>query len=68
MAHKKALIVGPFGVIGRNLVHYLSKQEDWHIVGLSRRSPALQVAESITDGELKAKEIATIANIGSQRS
>lgn len=39
MAHKKALIVGPFGVIGRNLVHYLSKQQDWDIVGLSRRSP-----------------------------
>lgn len=36
---KKAVIVGGLGVIGRNLIEYLSPQADWDLVGLSRRSP-----------------------------
>lgn len=39
MASKTALVVGASGGIGQNLVQYLSKQEDWEIVGLSRRKP-----------------------------
>ena len=35
---KTALVVGAQGVIGRNLVEYLLTQDDWNIIGLSRRS------------------------------
>ncbi|RJS26084.1 NAD-dependent dehydratase [Corallococcus sp. H22C18031201] len=35
--HKVALVVGAQGVIGRNLVQYLSTLPDWDVVGLSRR-------------------------------
>jgi nucleoside-diphosphate-sugar epimerase len=33
-----ALVVGPHGVIGRNLVSHLEEQGGWEVVGLSRRS------------------------------
>lgn len=39
MAKKKAVVVGGLGVIGRNLVNHLSRDEDWELVGLSRRTP-----------------------------
>ncbi|MCB1806142.1 MAG: NAD-dependent epimerase/dehydratase family protein, partial [Candidatus Competibacteraceae bacterium] len=39
MNKKKAVIVGGLGVIGRNLIHYLTPFEDWDMVGLSRREP-----------------------------
>lgn len=42
MASKTALVVGASGGIGQNLVQYLSKQEDWEIVGLSRRKPSFE--------------------------
>jgi len=41
---KVALIVGAGGVIGRNLIAYLSTLEDWKIVGLSRRPPDSDLA------------------------
>ena len=41
MTTKKALVVGASGGIGQNLVHYLSEQKDWEIVGLSRSKPRL---------------------------
>lgn len=34
---KVALVAGAQGVIGRNLINYLLKQEAWDIIGLSRR-------------------------------
>ncbi|QBD80303.1 SDR family oxidoreductase [Ktedonosporobacter rubrisoli] len=34
---KVALVVGAQGVIGRNLIEYLSTLDDWDIIGLSRR-------------------------------
>jgi nucleoside-diphosphate-sugar epimerase len=39
MTKKKAVIVGGLGVIGRNLINYLTPFEDWDLVGLSRRAP-----------------------------
>ena len=39
MARKTAVVVGSLGVIGRNLVHHLEPQDEWDIVGLSRRTP-----------------------------
>lgn len=34
---KVALVIGAQGVIGRNLVDHLAKQEDWRVIGVSRR-------------------------------
>ncbi len=40
MAKKKAVIVGGLGVIGRRLIEHLhGLNDDWEIVGLSRRGP-----------------------------
>ena len=36
---KKALVAGALGVIGRSLIQELEKQQDWEIVGISRRVP-----------------------------
>jgi nucleoside-diphosphate-sugar epimerase len=35
---KQAIVVGALGVIGRYIVERLLKQEDWSVVGLSRRA------------------------------
>ena len=34
---KTALVIGANGVIGRNLIEYLTKLPDWNIIGVSRR-------------------------------
>jgi len=39
MERKQAVVVGALGVIGRALVSRLTAQEDWDVVGLSRRRP-----------------------------
>jgi nucleoside-diphosphate-sugar epimerase len=39
LERKTALIAGGLGVIGRNLVNYLSDRNDWNVVALSRRAP-----------------------------
>ena len=36
---KKALVAGALGVIGRSLIQELEIQQDWEIVGISRRVP-----------------------------
>jgi nucleoside-diphosphate-sugar epimerase len=36
---KKALVTGATGVVGGNLVLYLSGLDDWDVIGLSRRTP-----------------------------
>lgn len=36
-SRKTALVVGANGVIGRNLIDYLTTLPDWNIIGLSRR-------------------------------
>ena len=36
---KKALVAGALGVIGRSLIQELEKQQDWEIVGISRKVP-----------------------------
>ena len=36
---EKALVAGALGVIGRSLIQELEKQQDWEIVGISRRVP-----------------------------
>ncbi len=42
MTHRKAVVVGGLGVIGRNLLNHLTGFDDWDIVGLSRRAPDLE--------------------------
>lgn len=36
---KKALVAGASGVVGRRLAEYLHGQDNWEVVGLSRREP-----------------------------
>jgi nucleoside-diphosphate-sugar epimerase len=36
-ATKTALVVGAHGVIGTNLIHYLTTLDSWNIIGLSRK-------------------------------
>jgi nucleoside-diphosphate-sugar epimerase len=36
--HKEAVVVGSLGVIGRYIVERLLRQDDWSVVGLSRRA------------------------------
>ena len=38
MAMKRAVVVGALGVIGRYIVERLLKEDDWSVVGLSRRA------------------------------
>jgi nucleoside-diphosphate-sugar epimerase len=38
MAMKKAVVVGALGVIGRYIVERLLSEDDWTVVGLSRRA------------------------------
>jgi len=41
MIKRVALITGATGVVGRNLLAHLLKAEDWEIIAVSRRSPAV---------------------------
>ncbi len=45
MKHRKAVVVGAQGVIGRSVVNHLEQLGDWEVVGLSRRasSPSARV-------------------------
>jgi antitoxin MazE len=36
--HKQAVVVGALGVIGRYIVERLLRQDDWSVIGLSRRA------------------------------
>ncbi|WP_165406060.1 SDR family oxidoreductase [Bradyrhizobium genosp. SA-3] len=36
--HKEAVVVGALGVIGRYIVERLLRQDDWSVIGLSRRA------------------------------
>ena len=62
---KKALVVGASGVVGRRLAEYLHSQEDWEVVGLSRREPtggndAPYIAVDLSD---RANTIAKLGNL-----
>ncbi len=35
---KEAVVLGALGVIGRYIVERLLKQDDWSVIGLSRRT------------------------------
>ena len=39
LQRKTAVVIGSLGVIGRNLIAHLEQDEDWDLVGLSRRRP-----------------------------
>jgi len=40
MARKQAVVVGALGIIGRYIVERLLRQDDWSVVGVSRRASA----------------------------
>ncbi|MEG4579031.1 SDR family oxidoreductase [Microcoleus sp. MON1_C5] len=40
MKKHTALVLGGQGIIGRNLIHYLERQEHWQVKAVSRRAPS----------------------------
>ncbi|NER81943.1 MAG: SDR family oxidoreductase [Leptolyngbya sp. SIO1D8] len=56
MTHKKALVVGASGGIGQNLIQFLSGLEDWEIVGLSRKIPAIESKAQFISVDLLNRE------------
>ncbi|MBJ6759607.1 SDR family oxidoreductase [Myxococcaceae bacterium JPH2] len=66
--HKVALVVGAQGVIGRNLVQYLSTLPDWDVVGLSRRGGDAQgrirhVAVDLLSAEDCRRQLAGLTHV-----
>src|SRR6266705_3996867 len=60
---KEAVVVGALGVIGRYIVERLLKEEDWSVVGLSRRAAAAapryrHVSVDLLDGADTAAKLA----------
>ena len=56
MARKKAVVVGGLGVIGRNLLDHLSGDEDWELVGLSRRTPDFETRAEFISVDLLERD------------
>jgi nucleoside-diphosphate-sugar epimerase len=69
MSHKNALVVGASGVIGHAIVRYLQKQDDWTVVGMTRRrapsfmSDATWISLDINDLEAIRAQSAALSGI-----
>src|SRR6266852_2868178 len=46
---KEAVVVGALGVIGRYIVERLLRQDDWSVIGLSRRAAAAAKLAGLTE-------------------
>ena len=44
MSHKKALVIGAMGLIGRAAVRHLESLQEWEVIGVSRRRPDFEGA------------------------
>ena len=65
---KKALVLGTTGVVGRNLLRHLIRQEDWDVVGVSRRKPDLEnrfqhISVDLLDSEECQKKLSRLSDI-----
>lgn len=49
---KHALVLGGLGVIGRNLVEYLTEGDDWDVTAVSRREPDFDTAADFLSVDL----------------
>ena len=63
MDRKQALIVGASGLLGTNLLQYLSRLPDWDVISLSRRKPehrtaARHISLDLLDADACAAELA----------
>jgi nucleoside-diphosphate-sugar epimerase len=61
-----ALIAGASGVVGRGLVRYLARQNDWEVIGVARRAPAVALGCSLVQVDL-ADAAACRAQLGQLR-
>ena len=66
MARYCALIAGASGVVGRGLVRYLARQNDWEVIGVARRAPAVALGCSLVQVDL-ADAAACRAQLGQLR-
>ncbi|MDF2997229.1 MAG: NAD-dependent dehydratase [Xanthobacteraceae bacterium] len=53
---KTALVVGATGVSGRALINYLDRQEDWSVIGLSRKPPYFETRARFVSVDLTNPE------------
>jgi nucleoside-diphosphate-sugar epimerase len=68
---KKALVTGATGVVGGNLLLYLSGLDDWDVIGLSRRTPDIagtieHISVDLLDGadcQNKLKSLTEVTHI-----
>lgn len=68
MNKKVALVTGAGGVVGRNLIEYLSDQNDWEVIGLSRRRPDTQqnfqhISVDLLDHEDTRKKLGKLSRV-----
>jgi nucleoside-diphosphate-sugar epimerase len=56
MASKHAVVVGGLGVIGRALIDHLTKDRDWDVVALSRRSPDFKTTARFVSVDLNDRD------------
>jgi nucleoside-diphosphate-sugar epimerase len=66
--HKKAVVVGALGVIGRYIVERLLEECDWHVIGLSRRQEPdrpryRHVAVNLLDANDVERQLAELADV-----
>jgi nucleoside-diphosphate-sugar epimerase len=66
--HKKAVVVGALGVIGRYIVERLLEEQDWHVVGLSRRKQPERpryrhIAVDLLDADDVERKLAELADV-----
>ena len=66
MARYCALVAGASGVVGRGLVRYLARQNDWEVIGVARRAPAAPLGCSLVQVDL-ADAAACRAQLGELR-
>lgn len=65
---KTALVVGATGVSGRALINYLDRQDDWAVIGASRKPPyfetkARHVAVDLTDPKSCEEALGGLAEV-----
>ena len=58
--HKQAVVVGALGVIGRYIVERLLREDDWSVIGLSRRTAEAapryrHISVDLLDGETRRR-------------
>lgn len=68
MSRYKVLVAGALGVVGRGFIEHISSDEDWEIIGLSRRTPdfasrAKFISVDLLDRKASQQALAEISGV-----